>query len=85
MAVSLPSFEQFKAFKPGAQCKLTRNKGKLLLSLEDLYYGIDLYAVGRYYVELWYNLRDQKIFRVGYFRTTERLDPYLKRISLPEI
>jgi len=85
MAGSLPTFEQFKAIKPGAQCKLTRKKGKLLLSLEDLYYGIDLYAVGRYYVELWYNLRDHKIFRVGYFANTDRLEPYLKRISLPEV
>lgn len=75
----------FNRLRPHQRRRLTEDSGKYLSTIRDIYFGIHLYALHNFYVELWFNKKDNKVFKVKSFLDTNNLDPYLKRIKLSEI
>ena len=54
---------------------------------ERVYKGmtVQVYAVGDFYVELWYHTKQNRTVRIRPFGNRRLLEPYWKRVSLNEL
>lgn len=55
------------------------------MAIEEYYYGIALYSLRDFYVELWYHREWQSIIKIRTFKEFSNNSPYLKRIKLGDI
>lgn len=55
------------------------------MSIEEYYYGISLYAINDFYVELWYVIKEQTVIKIREYRRLTPYSPFLRRISLGDI
>jgi len=61
------------------------SKGKLL-SYADWKHGmINLYSCGKYFAEVYYNIRHNYIEKVNLYSSVNDLDKYISRIRIPKI
>lgn len=59
--------------------------GQHLMDIEEYYFGISLYALKDFYVELWYLRKEQTIIKIQEYKDLSPFSPYLKRIRLDDI
>lgn len=77
--------EQFNRLPVRVKCHYTPQVGRLLMTIEELYYGIALYSLKDFYVELWYHREWQSIIKIRTFKNFSTESAYLKRINLGAI
>jgi len=77
--------EQFNRLPVRVKCHCTPQLGKFLMAIEEYYYGIALYSLRGFYVELWYHREWQTILKIRTFRQLSPESCYLKRISLGDV
>ncbi len=81
----LVNLEQFNRLPVRVKCHCTPQIGRFLMSIEEYYYGIALYAVRNFYVEMWYHREWRSIIKIRSFKKLNPESPYLKRIGLGDI
>jgi hypothetical protein len=60
--------------------------GAAFLSVyEKAGYRINLFHLNDYYIELWYNISDNKVDHIRAFRTLDLLDPFLDNINIDSV
>lgn len=52
------------------------------MTIKEYYYGIALYSLNGFYVELWYHLQWETILKIRSFEQLSADSPYLQRISV---
>jgi len=77
--------EQFNRLPVRVKCQYTPSAGRYLMSIEEYYHGIALYALNDFYIELWYHRKWQSIIKIRAFKDLSPTSPYLKRISLRDV
>ena len=74
--------DQFNRLPVSVKCHFTPHAGCFLTAIEEVYYGIALYALRDFYVELWYHRQQQTIIKIRTFKEFRDNIPYLRKISL---
>ena len=55
------------------------------MTIKEYYYGIALYSLNGFYVELWYHLQWETIMKIRSFEQLSPESPYLKRINIQHV
>ena len=79
------NLESFQNLPVSTKCKYTPALGHYLMSIEEYYYGISLYSISDFYVELWYVIKEQTIIKIRAYRHLTPYSPFLRRIKLDDI
>ena len=74
--------EQFDRLPTRTKCYHTPQVADHLMTIKEYYYGIALYALNGFYVELWYHLQWETIMKIRSFDQLSPDSPYLQRISV---
>ncbi len=66
--------------------KLLYSEGTFIVSIRYYRYKVNLYLIGNFYVEVFYNHKEDKIERTEIFKTSsKRVKFYTDQIQLPTI
>ena len=72
----------FNILDENEKASIVRSKGVLIGERKDAFFKIMLYQVDAFYVEVYHHTYFNVITRFESFSTTNKLQPYLKEISL---
>ncbi len=75
---------EFNALNEDQQVETLWEWGEYLMRRAEGRYQLVLYQLHSFYVEVWYQVKDNEISRVRSFSSPDALEPYLKMIELPE-
>ncbi len=76
------TLEEFGQLPVDEQAQHAWDYGRYLMNREGQRTTANLYAVGAFYVEIWYNREQNSITAITCFDEVSKLDTYLKGISL---
>jgi len=75
------SIHDFSILNTGEKAFVLWNQGTSLATRNESGYIIDLYALGTFYVEMWYDSTSKAVENIYSFKTLKRLDIYLEDIN----
>ena len=73
---------QFNVLSKKQQAELTFYEGKFVDDRIEDDFKVLLYQLYSFYVEMYYNQKENRIVRLRNFSSTTQLDPYLYKINL---
>lgn len=76
--------EQFERLPTRTKCYHTPQVAYHMMTIEEYYYGIALYSLHGFYIELWYHLQWQTIIKIRSFEQLSPDSPYLQRIRFQD-
>ncbi len=79
------TLDEFGQLAVDAQAQHVWEHGRYLLNREGQRTTANLYAVGSFYVEIWYEREQNSITAITCFDNVQRLDAYLNGISLDKL
>jgi hypothetical protein len=60
-------------------------EGVFIIDRKDGEFNVELYNLGEFFVEIFYNTNENKVTSLKPFKTKRFLEPYLHEVSLSEI
>ena len=75
----------FKSLDIRGQADSLFEHGVFLSDRHNEHYGISLYQIDAFYVEVYYNKKQCKIVRFSSFLNPDQLFPYLGKINIDEL
>ncbi|RDC64623.1 hypothetical protein [Adhaeribacter pallidiroseus] len=76
---------QFNRCNQEQKVALVLDQGQFIQIRVSGDYSIVLYAIGKFYAEIWYKTATSKFFMVRGFSNQDMLDPYLETIDLTQL
>jgi len=81
--ISIEAFNNLSKFQ---QCVLLWQEGTFISNrFRKKGYSIDLYHLGKFYAEVWYNGNRKQVGSIRTFSKMEKLEPYLDIINIDDV
>lgn len=77
--------EKFNSLWLDDKIKVTKEKGRFLLSLTGVKHKKYLFNLENFYVEVHFNLKVGKVDEIKSFYSTSSLTPYLSKINISDV
>ncbi len=85
MIKEIPPVNTFNALNFDEKAWHIWHHATFLIVRQNKTYRVNLYHLNEYYIQLWYNVKKNRIEKIAATESNKVIDPYLKNISMQNL